>query len=66
MPPYRNQLERRSKKYAARQYVSETHDHKPDAPSKSRPRANNGDSAHELDTDSARAVFNRSSKYPIS
>lgn len=32
MPPYRNPLEQRSAKYAARQYVSETHDHKPDAP----------------------------------
>jgi len=25
-------VDRRSKRYAARQYVSETHDHKPDAP----------------------------------
>lgn len=27
-------VEKRSRKYAARQYVSETHDHKPDAPRK--------------------------------
>lgn len=32
MAPYRNPLESRSRRYAARQYVSETHDHKPDAP----------------------------------
>lgn len=29
-------VEKRSYKYAARQYVSETHDHKPDAPTKRR------------------------------
>jgi hypothetical protein len=33
MPPRFNNVEMRSLKYAARQYVSETHDHKPDAPS---------------------------------
>lgn len=29
--PHRNHVELRAKKIAARQYVSETHDHKPDA-----------------------------------
>lgn len=30
--PYRNHVERRSSREPARQFVSETHDHKPDAP----------------------------------
>ena len=33
MAPYRNHVEARSSRKPARQYVSETHDHKPDAPS---------------------------------
>jgi hypothetical protein len=37
MGPYRNPLETRSRRYAPRQYVSETHDHKPDAPTHRRP-----------------------------
>ncbi len=32
MAPYRNHVEARSSRKPARQYVSETHDHKPDAP----------------------------------
>ncbi len=32
MPPYRNHVEARSSRRPVRQYVSETHDHKPDAP----------------------------------
>lgn len=32
MPPHRNHVEARSSRKPARQYVSETHDHKPDAP----------------------------------
>jgi hypothetical protein len=32
--PHRNHVELRARKIAARQYVSETHDHKPDAPRK--------------------------------
>jgi len=31
MAPHRNHIEARSSRTAARQYVSETHDHKPDA-----------------------------------
>ena len=30
----RSHVEERSRRYAARQYVSETHDHKPDAPAR--------------------------------
>jgi len=30
----RSHVEQRSAKYAPRQYVSETHDHKPDAPAR--------------------------------
>lgn len=33
MPPHRNHVEERSSRKPARQYVSETHDHKPNAPS---------------------------------
>lgn len=33
MAPHRNHVEARSSRVPARQYVSETHDHKPDAPS---------------------------------
>lgn len=32
--PYMNSVERRASKRPSRQYVSETHDHKPDAPRK--------------------------------
>lgn len=32
LPPYRNHVERRASRRPARQYVSETHHHKPDAP----------------------------------
>lgn len=32
MPPHKNHVEARSYRIVARQYVSETHDHKPDAP----------------------------------
>ena len=32
MGPYRNPVEARYNRSPARQYVSETHDHKPDAP----------------------------------
>lgn len=32
MSRFLNRVEMRSQKYAARQYVSESHDHKPDAP----------------------------------
>lgn len=35
--PYRNHVERRSSRAPARQFVSETHDHKPDAPEKNEP-----------------------------
>lgn len=33
MPPYRNPVESRASKAPARQFVSDTHDHKPDAKS---------------------------------
>lgn len=33
MPPYRNPVESRASKVPARQFVSDTHDHKPDAKS---------------------------------
>jgi hypothetical protein len=34
MAPHRNHVEARSSRIPARQFVSETHDHKPDAPSR--------------------------------
>lgn len=34
LPPHRNHVERRASKRPARQFVSETHHHKPDAPAK--------------------------------
>lgn len=34
MAPHRNHVEARSSREPARQYVAESHDHKPDAPSK--------------------------------
>jgi hypothetical protein len=34
MAPHRNHVEARSSRKPARQFVSETHDHKPDAPSR--------------------------------
>lgn len=37
MPPHRNHVEARSNKAPARQYVADTHDHKPDAPSARQP-----------------------------
>lgn len=35
--PHRNHVELRSSRRPARQYVSETHDHKPDAPRRTAP-----------------------------
>lgn len=37
MAPHRNHVEARSSRRPARQFVSETHDHKPDAPEKNEP-----------------------------
>lgn len=37
MSPHRNHVEARANKTVARQYVSETHDHKPDAPGSNQP-----------------------------
>jgi len=34
MAPYRNHVEARSSRKPVRQYVAESHDHKPDAPSR--------------------------------
>lgn len=39
MPPHMNLVERRASRKPARQYVSESHDHKPDAPYKTRDMA---------------------------
>lgn len=46
MPLHRNHVEARSRKYAARQYVSETHDHKPDAPVKEPAETESTDPTH--------------------
>lgn len=34
--PRTSHVDQRSRRYAARQYVSESHDHKPDAPERAR------------------------------
>ena len=39
MPPHRNHVEARSTRAPARQYVAESHDHKPDAPSRAESRS---------------------------
>jgi hypothetical protein len=54
MAPYRNHVEARSSRKPVRQYVSETHDHKPDAPIRTA----------VLRLDQIKALVDQASKYP--